>query len=145
MIDFAGVLFTDGKKLLLIRRADGDHKGKWDIPGGHIEENESPLKAARREGDEEVGTARGQKIHEFKNPFVYIFKISSPFKVELSNEHSASKWVTLDEVTSFDLHPAFKNNWKKYLNKIRELTSNSSFREWLKLEDYGYCRIKFYE
>ena len=145
MINFAGILYTDGNRLLLVRRAKGDKKGKWDIPGGKIEDGEKPLDAAKRESDEEIGTVEGKKVYEFKNPFVYIFKVKSPFEANLSKEHDDMKWVKLHKVEKYELHSEFRNNWKEYYKKIKEFTVPSSFKEWMKMEEYGYCRIKLYK
>jgi 8-oxo-dGTP pyrophosphatase MutT (NUDIX family) len=43
--------------VLLTRRADtlNNHAGQWALPGGRIDEGESPLDAALREMEEEVG------------------------------------------------------------------------------------------
>ncbi|MEJ5989795.1 CoA pyrophosphatase [Ramlibacter sp. PS3R-8] len=43
--------------VLLTRRAQtlNNHAGQWALPGGRIDEDESPLQAALRELDEEVG------------------------------------------------------------------------------------------
>lgn len=43
--------------VLLTRRAESlnNHAGQWALPGGRIDEGESPLEAALRELDEEVG------------------------------------------------------------------------------------------
>jgi 8-oxo-dGTP pyrophosphatase MutT (NUDIX family) len=48
----AGILVTDGEKLLLGRVA-GHHR--FDLPKGHIEEGETPRMAAVRETREETG------------------------------------------------------------------------------------------
>jgi len=142
-LKFAGIIFTDGKKILLVRRADGDQKGKWDIPGGKIEAQEKALAAAKRESEEEVGSVKGKKVYEFKNPSVYIFKVKSQFKASLSKEHSAYRWVSINDVDKYNLHPKFKNNWQEYCKKVRELTVPSSFREWITREEsYGDCRIE---
>ena len=46
----AGALVEDGEgRLLLARRAREPFKGRWDIPGGFLEEGESPLEGLRRE------------------------------------------------------------------------------------------------
>ena len=35
----AGIFFTDGKKVLLLRRSEkGDGNGTWGLPGGKVEE-----------------------------------------------------------------------------------------------------------
>lgn len=46
-----------GRVLMLQRVLDDSDKasGKWEFPGGHLEENETPLQAAKREWQEEVG------------------------------------------------------------------------------------------
>lgn len=48
-------LMFRGGKILLCRRANEPFKGKWDIPGGYIEEKETPEDALRREMKEELG------------------------------------------------------------------------------------------
>jgi NAD+ diphosphatase len=52
----AGALIEDpGGRVLLARRAHEPSKGRWDIPGGFLEEGESPLEGLRRELQEETG------------------------------------------------------------------------------------------
>ncbi|UQI48920.1 NUDIX hydrolase [Streptomyces sp. HU2014] len=49
----AGALFFNDKGHVLLVRPS--YKPKWEIPGGYIEEGESPLAACRREVEEELG------------------------------------------------------------------------------------------
>jgi 8-oxo-dGTP diphosphatase len=52
----ASALVLDGEgRVLLGRRARAPYEGKWDTPGGFIEEGEDPLDALRRELREETG------------------------------------------------------------------------------------------
>lgn len=44
-------------RVLLVRRAREPEQGKWDIPGGFMNEGELPEDAVRRELDEETGLA----------------------------------------------------------------------------------------
>jgi ADP-ribose pyrophosphatase YjhB (NUDIX family) len=45
----------DRGRLLLARRAGEPERGKWDLPGGFLEEGEHPLDGLRRELQEETG------------------------------------------------------------------------------------------
>ena len=45
-------VFDDDGRILLVRRADN---GRWDLPGGFVEPNETPPEAAVREAREEAG------------------------------------------------------------------------------------------
>jgi 8-oxo-dGTP diphosphatase len=51
------LVFDDDGSVLLARRAREPDRGKWDVPGGFIEEGEQPLDALRRELLEETGLA----------------------------------------------------------------------------------------
>ena len=51
----AGAVVEDGDRVLLVRRAKEPFKGRWDIPGGFLEEGEHPLDGLRRELREETG------------------------------------------------------------------------------------------
>ncbi len=50
-----GVLSRHDGQILLIRRGIEPGKGKWALPGGFIEEDESPEEAVLREMKEEIG------------------------------------------------------------------------------------------
>ncbi|WP_374775821.1 NUDIX hydrolase [Streptomyces sp. NBC_01310] len=49
----AGALFFDDSDRILM--VEPTYKKYWDIPGGYVETGESPLSAARREVEEELG------------------------------------------------------------------------------------------
>jgi ADP-ribose pyrophosphatase YjhB (NUDIX family) len=51
-----GALVVDGEgRVLLARRRAEPFRGRWDIPGGFLEEGEHPLDGLRRELHEETG------------------------------------------------------------------------------------------
>lgn len=51
----AGALCVEDGRVLLARRAAEPFKGRWDIPGGFLEEGEDPVDGLRRELKEETG------------------------------------------------------------------------------------------
>ena len=48
------LVFDDNGRVLLARRARDPDRGRWDVPGGFVEEGEDPLAALRRELLEET-------------------------------------------------------------------------------------------
>jgi len=68
------------KKILLVKREDN---GLWELPGGGIEENESYLKAAKRELKEETGLeSRNQRVIGFwVNRLLFINKQSTLIRI----------------------------------------------------------------
>lgn len=52
LIELAGNLIVEDGKILLLYREDEQH---WEVPGGKVEDDESPTEAAVREADEEIG------------------------------------------------------------------------------------------
>lgn len=128
----AGILYTDGKTVLLLHRSDEvrAYPHTWAGTGGGIEEGESLLQTAKRESEEEIGVYKGRKIAVFHDKFVmYIYKVGEPFDVRLNDEHTEYEWVELDEVDDYELHPNFKKEWPKYLRAIEK--NNRSFEEWI--------------
>jgi 8-oxo-dGTP diphosphatase len=57
MIDVvAGLILDDAGRLLACQRPEGKHLGgKWEFPGGKLEEGEDPAAALVRELEEELG------------------------------------------------------------------------------------------
>lgn len=51
----SAIVRDEAGRLLLARRGAEPHLGKWDLPGGFLEEGEHPLDAVRRELREEGG------------------------------------------------------------------------------------------
>ena len=120
----AGIIFTDGQKILLLRRANiGDYLGYWAPPGGKAKEGEVPLETAKRESKEECGHNEGQRFSDHHSQdgghhfYTYLMTVK-PFEAKLSKEHDMSKWVDLDEVENMKLHPKFKDSWPTYKRAI---------------------------
>jgi 8-oxo-dGTP diphosphatase len=49
-------VLTNGRRVLLVRHTYG-HSDEWDLPGGSVKRSESPLTAAQREVQEELGVS----------------------------------------------------------------------------------------
>jgi 8-oxo-dGTP pyrophosphatase MutT (NUDIX family) len=130
----AGILFTDGIKILLLKRSEkGDNYGTWCLPGGGVEKGETPIIAAKRESIEECGKLKGKKFEKIKhsdNWTTFFFKINKTFLCNLSDEHSDYKWFDLNELNKINLHPKLKKSINQYLNIIKNHFSN--FKEWIK-------------
>jgi ADP-ribose pyrophosphatase YjhB (NUDIX family) len=123
----AGILFTDGKSVLLLKRAQfgsADNVGTWGIPGGKAEKGESAIDTAVRETKEEAGNVEGTRFAQFDEKdgrhifTVFLYKVSKPFEVKLSEEHNASEWINLADLNEYNLHPKFEQGLPYYLRAI---------------------------
>jgi len=140
----AGVFFTDGKKVLLLKRSEkGDGYGTWGLPGGKVEEGESAIDAAMREAREECGKVRGQRfnhIHEKDGMHewtTFFFRVEKSFKCRLSDEHSDYKWVDLGKVSKMNLHPKFKENLDRHMKVVDGSKKKGvlKFKEWVEIRE----------
>jgi 8-oxo-dGTP pyrophosphatase MutT (NUDIX family) len=123
----AGILYTDGKKVLLLRRSKHvGNKYTWDFPGGKIKKDEGYFKAAKRESIEEIGLFKGKKVYKFDDLFiVFMVRVKKPFEVTLNKEHDVAIWVDLDKVKNYYLHPGLVDNWEHYYKTIKYIFSNN--------------------
>ena len=104
----AGAFVMKGKKFLILQRSkkETSKHGLWELPGGKVEEGETPRQAAVIEAKEEAGLDIKLKAnlgphHDDKKKKTYHAYIATPKKgqkVKLSEEHSDYKWVTPEEV-----------------------------------------------
>ena len=108
----AALIMKDGK-ILIAKRITGnkDVIGKWEFPGGKVEENETEKQAIEREIKEEFDIlVRAEKfitnvISKDKKSEIdlklYLCKYIDG-KIKL-NDHSEYKWVDKDDILDFDL------------------------------------------
>lgn len=139
----AGILFTDGKQILLLKRSeDSDNPGTWGIPGGGARDGESSIANAVRETKEECGLesipgSRSESLEQQDGRFqwtTFLYTVPEPFDVTMSHEHQASKWADLNSLSELHLHPKFKDELPRLLRAIRRKFSNS-FVEWCRFQE----------
>ena len=116
---YVGVMVKCKDKVLLCKRNNlGSFPGMWSIPGGKLEENETPMEGAKREfleetdvniNDKEITfigliprhTRDGKKVKGLM--YVYLLEVEEPIIPDLVNaidgeEHTDSGYFTLDEI-----------------------------------------------
>jgi 8-oxo-dGTP diphosphatase len=116
---YVGVMVKCKDKVLLCKRNNlGSFPGMWSIPGGKLEENETPIEGAKREFLEETDvnindkeiiligliprhTRDGKKVKGLM--YVYLLEVEEPIIPDLVNaidgeEHTDSGYFTLDEI-----------------------------------------------
>lgn len=122
----AGIVFTDGKKLLLLQSSNGS----WSLPGGHAKIGETPWECAKRETEEETGKQADESFYDFVSKhngkqFYTYFVISEPFAVKISDEHRDWNWFKIDDFKNLKLNSKFKKNIKSVKTIIKMHFKNS--------------------
>ena len=100
------VLANDTGRVLMLQRGieDGDPaSGKWEFPGGHIEEGEDPYTAAVREWEEETGHAVPdglQTAHWDGSNGIYrgyVLEVDSEDEIKLNLDHEDRDVINPDD------------------------------------------------
>lgn len=111
IIKAAGVMIKAGDRILLLKRRDTpEYDGLWALPGGKIEEGETPAQAAKRETAEETGFIdldQLQQIDFTQNgnvEFTTFLASAEQFNPVLNEEHNGSMWVRIDKIPD-NTHP----------------------------------------
>lgn len=116
MIKVVAALIENDNKVLLARRSTGDINvlGKWEFPGGKVEQDENEFDAIEREIKEEFELTIKAKEFLINNVCKYPTKVvdlrlykcdyvSDDFNL---HDHSEYKWVGKEELLEYDLAPA---------------------------------------
>jgi 8-oxo-dGTP diphosphatase len=119
MIQVAKAIIKKDDKFILLRRANSAKfwPGLWDFPGGKINPGEEAMAGAMREASEETGLeilVDGliakfdlQDIKDLIHFKVYSVKNFSG-EVKISVDHTEFKWLSKEEITTYDLTPGTK-------------------------------------
>ena len=110
----AGIISSDGK-LLIAQRGPGMHfEGKWEFPGGKVEEGEDFKTALKREIMEELelDISVGDKVHSWTYSYDFGAVNFTAYKANVCGgklkmlEHMDAKWVNVAELKNYELVPA---------------------------------------
>ncbi|UQX86725.1 NUDIX hydrolase [Jatrophihabitans telluris] len=123
----AGILITDGDRVILQHRAPWTHEGgSWGVPGGARDAHETALQAALREAREEADLEPGDVVaigayiadHGGWSYTTVVAVPTRPLDPHAANAESVSvEWVSVDVVARLSLHHGFASAW----TALREL------------------------
>ena len=113
-INVVAVLIEQDGKVFAAQRAYGELKGKWEFPGGKIENGETPQEALKREIKEELDTeiSVGDFIDTIEYDYPTFHLSMDCFWCQIVSgdlvlkEHEAAKWLTKEKLYSVDWLPA---------------------------------------
>ena len=124
----AGLVLVREQSILLQHRAPWVHNGDtWGIPGGARDSHETPLEAALREANEEIGIDINlvTAVDEFVDDHITwkyhtIIAKADPALVahEMNDESLEVNWIPIGEIENQKLHPSFANTWEKLRQKL---------------------------
>lgn len=97
----------DNEKVLITQRGDKKNRGKWEFPGGKVNEGEEPFVSVKRELREELEldiVPVKERIRYNYKSFLLIFIeciCCDPNTINLK-EHLGYKWVNVSELVEYD-------------------------------------------
>lgn len=114
--------------LLQLRAAWTHGGGTWALPGGALDSHEDPVMAAAREAYEETGIEPSNL--EFKAVYTddhgnwRYDTVIAHTSVELgafdaNAESEDLRWVPIDDVEHFDLHPGLRATWPELIGHVK--------------------------
>jgi len=110
MNSIAGIAIEQGKVFIARRKPGGDLGGKWEFPGGKVEEGEGDVDALRREYLEEFGVAvetgpplaHSEFTHHERKFLLNAYRIFFTDYHFKMTEHSEWRWASLAEIATLD-------------------------------------------
>ncbi|MCH5282631.1 MAG: NUDIX domain-containing protein [Treponema sp.] len=132
----ACIAIKDGKILIAHRNPTGQMGGRWEFPGGKVDEGENCEQAIAREMREEFGVkaeacekiCEGEFFHNGKKNTLHAYEISlehdgitRPFAL---TEHTEYKWVTIDEIPTDNFVDSDLGIYEKVKNFVEKKISS---------------------
>lgn len=144
------LLNDDNRKILIIKRSTDSktNPGKWELPGGKVNQNESFDQALLREVYEETGLkinldhvvgVSEQNLHVIRAVHIIMSGTIREGDLSLSSEHDGYAWVFFEDLGEYELadwlESFFKGqhqviSCKKELDDKKE--SENMIKPWLK-------------
>jgi len=115
MIRVTAAILVHNDRILIAQRGETDDlAGKWEFPGGKIENNESPQQCLIRELQEEfgidaaVGDFFGESTYHYETGAVQLLAYHTSWEGGSFslNAHAAIRWVSLNQLQEFEFAPA---------------------------------------
>ena len=130
-IKVAAAIIIHDNQIFATQRGYGEFKAGWEIPGGKIEEGETPQEALAREIKEELDTEIEVKDFletvEYDYPEFHLsmdcFFCTIKSGELVLKEHEAAKWLTAETLDSVDWLPADQalvQSIKKHMEEIQK-------------------------
>ena len=110
----AAIIVRDEKVLFVKRQSGGDLSERWELPGGKVDEGETPDAALVRELSEELGlsaaveaTAGHARFRHRNNAYeLRAYYVSADTSSLELREHTDLCWCSLDEALELNLAPS---------------------------------------
>ena len=116
----AKAVVMKGDKALLLKRSNYMKKyaGEWDLPGGHVQEEESLEDGLRREVEEETGLKIKYPEKLYSDGRMHYYKAEmEDAEVKLSEEHTEYKFVSAEDLKDMEVP-------SKYLKQLKQALEN---------------------
>ena len=113
-IEVVAAIIHQDNKILATQRGYGDYKGRWEFPGGKMEEGETEeqaiIREIREELDVEIDVERKVCTVEYDYPQFHLrmhcFWCSIAQGTLQLKEHQSAQWLAKEEWESVDWLPA---------------------------------------
>lgn len=124
---YVDIIVTCGNDVLLLRRANymKNFRGKWCLPGGHVDSAEDSKTAIIRELKEETNISITEPelfiTYQYQNggmSDIYYIELYEKPAVKISREHAQYKWVAFEDLVKYD--EKWAGETKEILNKFIE-------------------------
>jgi len=132
IVSVYAILRNEKGEFLLLRRSENSrtNPGKWDLPGGKVNPDESLKEGVVREVWEETGISivpgdiAGEVNFELPEKKVIAIVFNGGYivaDVKLSYEHSEYAWLSLEDILGMNTLPAyFRDFFERFANESKK-------------------------